>query len=125
MSEEGAGGLWVGSRKILLGEGTHVIGRDPTSAVWLDVPEVSRRHACVAIDRNGASIADLQSKNGTTVREQVVTGTAVLHDGDRIQVGPVLMVFHPSSSGFSTATVTGRTSLPPESRKFSKSSIRR
>jgi DNA-binding winged helix-turn-helix (wHTH) protein len=66
----GAKSWWIvaGGRNIPLGEGEHLIGRDPASAVWLDVAGVSRRHARIVIDRQGASIEDLGSKNGTTVR---------------------------------------------------------
>jgi hypothetical protein len=115
----GGGSCWIvaGSRNIPLGEGEHVIGRDPASTVWLDVPGVSRRHARIVIDRGVASIEDLESKNGTTLREQLVTGPSPLLDGDRIQVGPILVVFHTSASGLSTATVPGRTSPPRRSRR--------
>jgi len=110
---------WIvaGSRKIPLVEGEHLIGRDPSSAVWLDVPGVSRRHARIVIDRHGASIEDLESKNGTTLCEQMVTGPSPLRDGDRIQVGPIVVVFHVSASGPSTATLTGRTAQPRRSRE--------
>jgi DNA-binding winged helix-turn-helix (wHTH) protein len=109
---------WIvaGGRNIPLGEGEHLIGRDPASTVWLDVPGVSRRHARIVIDRQGASIEDLESKNGTTLREQLVTGPSPLHDGDRIQVGPILVVFHASAAGPSTTTLTGRTAQPRRSR---------
>ena len=98
---------WIvaGGRKIPLDEGQHLIGRDPVSTVWLDVPGVSRRHARILIDGHAASIEDLDSKNGTTLREQIVTGPSPLHDGDLIQVGPILLVFHASASGLSTATL--------------------
>ena len=110
---------WIvaGGRNIPLGEGEHLIGRDPASAVWLDVPGVSRRHARIVIDREGASIEDLESKNGTTLREQMVTGPSPLRDGDRLQVGPILVVFHVSAAGPSTATLTGRTAPPRRSRE--------
>jgi DNA-binding winged helix-turn-helix (wHTH) protein len=110
---------WIvaGGRNIPLVEGEHLIGRDPASTVWLDVPGVSRRHARIVIDRHGASIEDLESKNGTTLREQVVTGPSPLRDGDRIQVGPIVVVFHVSASGPSTATLTGRTVPPRRSRE--------
>ena len=110
-AEIGGQSWWIvtGTRNIPLGEGEHLIGRDPASTVWLDVPGVSRRHARIVIDRQGASIEDLESKNGTRLREQMVTAPSPLHDGDRIQVGPIVVVFHVSASGASTATVTGRT----------------
>jgi pSer/pThr/pTyr-binding forkhead associated (FHA) protein len=85
--------------------------------VWLDVPGVSRRHARIVIDHRGASIEDLESKNGTTVGGQMVTARLPLHDGDGIQVGPILVVFHASASGPSTTTLTGRISQPPKSRE--------
>jgi DNA-binding winged helix-turn-helix (wHTH) protein len=115
--EEKSWWIVAGGRNIALSEGEHLIGRDPASAVWLDVPGVSRRHARLVIDRQGASIEDLASKNGTTLREQPVTGPLPLHDGDRIQLGPIVVVFHVSASGPSTATLTGRTSRPHTSRE--------
>jgi DNA-binding winged helix-turn-helix (wHTH) protein len=117
--EVGEGSWWIvaGSRKIPLGQGEHFIGRDPASTVWLDVPGVSRHHARIVIDGNAASVEDLNSKNGTKLREQVVTGSSPLHDGDRIQLGPILVVFHASASGLSTATVSGDTSQLRRSRK--------
>ena len=110
---------WIvaGGRKIPLDEGQHLVGRDPASTVWLDVPGVSRRHARILIDGAAASIEDLHSKNGTTLREQIVTGASPLHDGDRIQVGPILVVFHASASGGSTATVPVAPAQTGKSRK--------
>jgi DNA-binding winged helix-turn-helix (wHTH) protein len=115
-----AGQSWwivAGGRNIPLSEGEHLVGRDPASTVWLDVPGVSRRHARIVIDRQGASIEDLESKNGTTLREHMLTAPSPLHDGDRIQVGPILIVFHVSASGPSTTTLTGRTAQPRKSRE--------
>jgi DNA-binding winged helix-turn-helix (wHTH) protein len=107
----------AGSRKIPLGEGEHVIGRDPASIVWLDVPGVSRRHARIVIDGDAATIEDLGSKNGTTLRGQALTRPSLLHDGDRIQVGSILVVFHASASGLSTATVNSEPPPLQRSRK--------
>jgi DNA-binding winged helix-turn-helix (wHTH) protein len=117
----GGGSWWlvVGSRKIPLGEGEHVIGRDPASTVWLDVAGVSRRHARIVIDRHAATIEDLDSKNGTTLRAQQLTAPMPLSDGDRIQVGPILAVFHSSASGLSTVTMAGRASRSPGSPESS------
>lgn len=70
------------------------------------------------IDDNAATIEDLNSKNGTTLCEVAVTGPSTLHDGDRIQVGPILVVFHASASVLSTATASGR---PPQLRRSRKS----
>jgi len=98
---------WIvaGARRIALSNGENLIGRDPTSAVWLDTAGVSRRHARLVVDGQGATLYDLGSKNGTIVGETAVTGPQVLHDGDRIRVGPVVIVYHCSASGASTETV--------------------
>jgi hypothetical protein len=39
-----------------------------------------------------------------------LTGVAPLHDGDRIQVGPIVILYHCSASGMSTETVDARPS---------------
>jgi pSer/pThr/pTyr-binding forkhead associated (FHA) protein len=95
-----------------LTEGDNLIGRDPASTVFLDATGVSRRHARIVIGEHAALLEDLGSKNGTTLGDRVLTGKAALHDGDRIQVGPILLVFHASASGLSTETVTGHSSRP-------------
>jgi pSer/pThr/pTyr-binding forkhead associated (FHA) protein len=73
--------------------------------VLLDVSGVSRRHAQIVVAERDAALEDLGSKNGTRVGERLVTGKVVLHDGDRILAGPVLIVYHASASGISTDTV--------------------
>jgi DNA-binding winged helix-turn-helix (wHTH) protein len=104
---------WIvaGSRRIALRDGEHVIGRDPASAIWLDVAGVSRHHARIAVGDVGTQIEDLGSKNGTRVGDVPLTTVMALHDGDRIHVGPILIVYHCSASGMSTETVDRRS--PP------------
>ena len=97
--------LVVGSRRIVLEDGEHLVGRDPTSRVYLDVAGISRRHARISVTGTNAVIEDLESKNGTMVNDRAATKPLVLQDGDRIQVGPVVVVYRASSSGVSTETV--------------------
>ncbi len=101
---------WIvaGSRRIVLNDGENVIGRDPSSVVHLDAAGISRRHARILVGRD-ARLEDLDSKNGTTVNENPVAGPVVLHDGDRIQVGPILVIYHASASGVSTETIVSIT----------------
>ncbi len=47
--------------------GELTIGRDHTCDVCLDDPDLSRRHALVAVTRFGVSVRDLGSTNGTTL----------------------------------------------------------
>lgn len=56
------------ARVLLLPEGGRtVVGRDPDCDLVLDDDRVSRRHAVVASDASGWTIADLGSKNGTLI----------------------------------------------------------
>ena len=96
--------LVTGKRRIPLQEGVNVIGRDPESTVWLDVPGVSRRHAQITLADGTARLEDLGSKNGTLLGDRPVRGSMVLRNGDRIQVVTELLVFHVSDYGMSTAT---------------------
>ena len=87
-------------------DGENVIGRDPAAAVLLDAAGVSRRHARIVVSERGAALEDLGSKNGTTIGDQPLKGSVALRDGDRIHVGPVVVIFHASASGISTETVS-------------------
>jgi DNA-binding winged helix-turn-helix (wHTH) protein len=79
---------WMNGR-LLLDDGTHVLGRDPEAEVFLNSPGVSRRHALITISAGRATIEDLGSKNGTSVGDQRVNGSRSLADGDIIGVGSV------------------------------------
>jgi len=94
----------VDGRRIRLVEGENVIGRDPTSRIWLDVASVSRRHARILVRGDGVLLEDLGSKNRTTVGDSVLSGQAGLRDGDRISIGPIRLVYRTSSSGMPTET---------------------
>jgi DNA-binding winged helix-turn-helix (wHTH) protein len=74
-----------------LSEGDNIIGRDPRSDVWLDVPGVSRRHAIIRVNSSNRRVMleDLGSTNGTFVRRAPVDGEVALTDGDLIRVGTV------------------------------------
>jgi DNA-binding winged helix-turn-helix (wHTH) protein len=99
---------WIvaGGRRIPLADGENLIGRDPSSAVCLDATGVSRCHARIVIGRGGAKLEDLGSKNGTRLGDSPVTGSVGLHDGDRIHIGPILVIYHASASGMSTETIS-------------------
>jgi pSer/pThr/pTyr-binding forkhead associated (FHA) protein len=81
--------LRIGHRRHVLGSGTNTIGRDPESTVCLNDSSVSRAHARITILDGEARVEDLQSKNGTSVQNQPITGPTVLADGDEIEFGHV------------------------------------
>ena len=97
------------TRRIPLAAGEHLIGRDPVAAIRVDDSSVSRRHARIVVNEDSAVIEDLDSKNGTWVNEVQIAGRLTLQDGDRIQLGPALMIFRIADAGSSTETISPET----------------
>jgi DNA-binding winged helix-turn-helix (wHTH) protein len=98
---------WIvaGTRRIALADGENLIGREPASTVLLDATGISRRHARILIDATRAVLEDLGSKNGTMLNDAPISRRVPLHDGDRIQIGPLVIVYHASAAGMSTETI--------------------
>ena len=76
-----------------LGDGQHLVGREPGVSIRLDSPRVSRHHARVTITGREATVEDLGSKNGTYVRGARIEERTHLVAGDDIQIGPIRLVF--------------------------------
>jgi DNA-binding winged helix-turn-helix (wHTH) protein len=95
----------VATRNIELVSGENLIGRHPASAISIQAAGVSRRHARILVSEEAARLEDLGSKNGTLVRDTRLQGPVVLRDGDRIQIGPIGIVYRESSQGPSTQTL--------------------
>jgi len=76
---------------------TIYIGRYPDNDVVLSHPTISRRHARMVWNEQASKhvIEDLGSTNGTFLNGQRVIRPRVLHTGDTIQIGPVLLVYRP------------------------------
>jgi DNA-binding winged helix-turn-helix (wHTH) protein len=84
--------VWA-ARSIPLACGPNLIGRDAAAAVWVDSPDVSRRHAQVVVTDGRAMVEDLGSKNGTHLNQRRIEHAAALVDGDSIRVGPAVLIF--------------------------------
>ncbi len=88
--------VW-GERRFMLVPGAQTIGRDPASAIWIDAPGVSRRHASLGLGSDGgsktATIEDLGSTNGTLVDGHPIRGIAALADGQSIKIGEATLTF--------------------------------
>jgi DNA-binding winged-HTH domains len=95
--------VWTGGR-VGLTDGEYVLGRDPDLQLFLDSPDVSRRHARISIAGDDATIEDLESKNGTFVTERRLETVTRLVDGDSIKVGSVQLQFSAVRSWGSTQT---------------------
>jgi len=92
-------------RVLVLREGTNLVGREPGSSIWLDVPGVSRRHARIDLNDTAATVADVGSKNGTFVDGRRVEAPAALSDGSIVLFGSHAGVFRRISAGTASETV--------------------
>jgi DNA-binding winged helix-turn-helix (wHTH) protein len=95
--------VWEEGR-VGLGDGDHVVGRDPDLQLFLDSPSVSRRHAVIRIAGEEATVEDLGSKNGTFVADRRLDSTTRLVDGDVIRVGSIPLTFRVLRAWGSTHT---------------------
>jgi pSer/pThr/pTyr-binding forkhead associated (FHA) protein len=66
-----------------------LIGRHSECDVRLDLPQVSRRHCCIALAYDRLIIRDLGSHNGIWVNGERVDEARLLH-GDEIAIGPTI-----------------------------------
>ena len=81
----------AGSR-FLLDQAITSAGRHPDSDIFLDDVTVSRRHAEFRLETNEFHVVDVGSLNGTYVNREPVD-SAVLANGDEVQIGKFRLVF--------------------------------
>jgi DNA-binding winged helix-turn-helix (wHTH) protein len=79
----------VGRDIFPLHDGENIIGRDPAAAIYVDSPDVSRRHARVVVRDSGITVEDLGSKNGTFLNSERLKSPRALGPGDTIVIGRV------------------------------------
>ena len=79
-----------GTRKAFpLSPGSTTIGRKEDCSIRIPLIEVSRRHAEIFIDEDGAVLRDLGASNGTHLNNQRITEED-LEPGDHVIIGPVI-----------------------------------
>jgi DNA-binding winged helix-turn-helix (wHTH) protein len=102
--------LTTDDRTVVLTEGIHIVGRDPDASVWIDSAVVSRRHARLVVQRDGITIEDLDSRNGTFVNGTRVAGLSALAHGDQICIATHALVVHVSMG----KTANGTADIVPQ-----------
>ena len=79
-----------GSRRVFpLPPGATTIGRKDDCAIRVPLADVSRRHAEVVVEEDGALLRDLGAANGTYLNNRRVTEEDI-EPGDQIMIGPVV-----------------------------------
>jgi hypothetical protein len=78
--------------RFLLDHDVTTSGRHPDSDIFLDDVTVSRRHAEFHRGRNGFTVRDVGSLNGTYVNRERVE-SATLSNSDEVQIGKFRLVF--------------------------------
>jgi predicted component of type VI protein secretion system len=77
-------------RVIDLNEPLFVVGRGERCHLRPTSELVSREHAEFAIEGGDLVVRDMGSRNGTLLNGKALTSTQILHDGDKVQVGPLI-----------------------------------
>src|ERR1700682_3970466 len=95
-----------GSKIVSLAGGSISLGRAATNDLsYPDDSGLSRQH--FIIERVGSDfvLKDLGSKNGTELNSQRVSGSSVLHPGDRIKAGRLTIAYRKGASQPTNQTV--------------------
>jgi len=90
----------------LLGQAPTTAGRHRDSDIFLDDVTVSRRHAQFRRVGDEFEVVDIGSLNGTYVNGKPVQ-SALLANGDQVQIGKFRLLFLTGPSTGDTASVTG------------------
>jgi pilus assembly protein CpaF len=72
--------------------GSYTIGRSDACKIRLRHPEISERHALLAVRPDGVWIEDLNASNGTFLDEQRVQGRQPVLPGQLLRLGPYLLL---------------------------------
>ena len=96
-----------GSQLVPLGDGENFVGRALDGVIAVPSSKASRRHARIVVSPGKAVIEDLGSRNGTRVNDAVIDRPVELKNGDRIGVGPAVLVFCVAGSSGITSEDTG------------------
>ena len=88
-----------------------VLGRAVDAAIPISASDLSRRHLVLKRVGPQVTLTDLGSRNGIYLNG-VKVHAAVLHEGDNIQLGTVMFVFHEGRGGTLPDEGTGSAAIP-------------
>jgi DNA-binding winged helix-turn-helix (wHTH) protein len=96
-----------GSQLVPLADGENLVGRALDGVIAVPSSKASRRHARIVVSLEKAVIEDLGSRNGTRVNDALIDRPVELKNGDRISVGPAVLVFCVAGSSGTTSDEAG------------------
>lgn len=106
------GSKWSDVFRLVPGQSV-IIGRAPTNQIVVKDERCSRMHVEVFMSAGQWTLRDLDSRNGTIVGSQVVSGDWNLKPGDVIRIGHTQLVFvHKLSDAFSDSSTLVRRASP-------------
>jgi hypothetical protein len=73
-------------KRVFVDQPELIIGRDNRCSLVIPDRQVSRQHARIRLDADKHILEDLNSRNGTFVNGQELTGSYLLQDGDEITI---------------------------------------
>ena len=79
--------------RFLLQQGKNNVGRSRDNDVVLDDSSVSRRHVVIDVAENGATIADMGSRNGTKINGQKIQQATSLTHKTKVKIGVYYLRF--------------------------------
>ena len=98
------GSKWTDVFRLISGQSV-TIGRAPTNQIVIKDERCSRNHAEIFMSEGHWVLRDLESRNGTVVGEQLLSGDWILKPGDMIRIGHSQLVFvHNLSQAFGDAS---------------------
>ncbi|MFM8633951.1 MAG: SpoIIE family protein phosphatase [Planctomycetia bacterium] len=97
--------------RITLAVGRTTIGRHPGCDLVIDESSVSRQHAAIIVDDNAVFVEDLQSRNGTFINGDRLTGRRTLDDGDEVTIYDRRLLFHAGHEPLSAVMATQHVDL--------------
>jgi hypothetical protein len=101
-------------RRYPVADGPNAIGRGEDVVVPVRDRAVSRRHACLTLGKEGCSLEDLGTPNGTFLNGEPVEGRSAVYAGDVIEMGRTLLEVRGKAARESGA---GGAELPDTARR--------
>lgn len=99
--------LYGPSGRTALGSNVITIGRKPDNQLVIQDPKTSSHHAVIRPEKQGHSIVDLGSTNGTFVNEQLLEPgrPRLLGRGDTIRIGDTRFIYEPVASAVQSSNL--------------------